>query len=272
MYYDPVKDIFASVIRKYPVFRIGFYKLLDIMFLRSWYVRRELRKLRRVLGNKEIKIFDAGTGYGQYAYYMAKIMNPAKIYAADVKEKWIEDCRHFFTSQNLDNVSFGIEDLTAIKYENEFDLIVCVDVMEHIHDDVTVFRNYYKALKQGGFLLINTPSVFGGSDVHEDHEESFIGEHARDGYSEQDFEEKLKPIGFTPYRCRYTYGFWGDKAWRLGIKYPMLMLNKSKLYFLLLPFYYTVTLPFAFVMMYADYKSVNKVGSGITFIAKKELS
>mgnify|MGYP000870043019 FL=1 len=272
MYYDPVKDTFASVVRHFPVLRVLFYKTLDLMFLRSWYVRRELRKIRRVSGNKELKIYDAGTGFGQYAYYMATRMNPSDIYAVDVKQKWISDCREFFKSRGLNNVAFGIEDLTSISYENKFDLIVCVDVMEHIQDDVTVFKNYYRALKQGGFLLLNTPSVFGGSDVHDDHEESFIGEHARDGYSKEEFEKKLHPIGFSTYRCRYTYGFWGDLAWRLGIKYPMLMLNKSKAFFILLPFYYIVTILFTLIMMYADYKSDNKVGSGITFIAKKELS
>ena len=91
MYYDPVKDTFASVVRHFPVLRVLFYKTLDLMFLRSWYVRRELRKIRRVSGNKELKIYDAGTGFGQYAYYMATRMNPSDIYAVDVKQKWISD-------------------------------------------------------------------------------------------------------------------------------------------------------------------------------------
>ncbi len=270
MLYDPIKDVFAAVIRKYPVLRVFFYKTLDVMFLRSWYVRRELRKLRKVFGNKKIEIYDAGTGYAQYSYFMAKNLQPNNIYAVDVKEKWINDSKEFFASQNLNNVTFGIEDLTQIDHENKFDLVICVDVMEHIEDDVKVFRNYFRALKPGGFLLINTPSIFGGSDVHEETEESFIGEHARDGYSHEDLESKLTPLGFSVYQSKYTYGFWGDKAWRLGIKYPMMMLNASKLFFILLPFYYLFTLPFTLTMMYVDYSSNNKIGSGINFVAQKK--
>ena len=90
MYYDPVKDIFASVIRKYPKLRILFYKILDLMFLRSWYVRRELRNLRNVFNGKEIEVYDAGTGYGQYSYFMSRNLKPNKIYAVDVKEEWIK--------------------------------------------------------------------------------------------------------------------------------------------------------------------------------------
>ncbi len=269
MYYDPVKDIFASVIRKYPKLRILFYKILDLMFLRSWYVRRELRHLRNIFNEREIEIYDAGTGFGQYTYFMSKNLKSAKIYAVDVKEEWIKDCADFFESEKINNVSFGIEDLTAIEHENRFDIIVCVDVMEHIEEDIKVFRNFYRALKRGGYLLINTPSIFGGSDVHDESDESFVGEHARDGYSSEDLEEKLKPIGFSVYRSRYTYGFWGDKAWRLGIKYPIILVNISKLFLILLPFYFLITMPFTLAMMYVDYLIKNKVGSGITYIAKK---
>jgi len=269
MYYDPIKNIFANVIRKYPFLRILFYKTLDMMFLRSWYVRRELRELRNKLGEKNINIYDAGSGFGQYTYFMANHLTPCDILAVDVKKDWIDDCKDFFSKKNIKNVSFTVEDLTRINHQNDFDLIVCVDVMEHITEDKKVFNNFYSSLKKGGYLLINSPSVFGGSDVHHREEESFIGEHARDGYSKEDLEAKLKPLGFSTYKCKYTYGFWGDKAWRLGIKYPMVILNISKLFLLILPLYYLLTLPITLIMMQLDFSSENKIGSGINFIAKK---
>lgn len=269
MYYDPIKDVFAGIIKKFPFFRMLFYKILDLMFLRSWYVRRELRKLRHSFGKKEICIYDAGSGYGQYTYFISKQLRPCSVYSVDIKENWIEDCKSFFNSYNINNVKFGVEDLTIVSHENAFDLIVCVDVMEHIPDDIKVFKNFYKAMKNEGYLLINTPSIFGGSDVHQDNDESFISEHARDGYAKEDLESKLHPLGFKTYKSKYTYGFWGDKAWRLGIKYPITMLNFSKLFFIVLPFYYLLTLPFTFLMMYIDYISYNKIGSGINFIAQK---
>jgi SAM-dependent methyltransferase len=201
---------------------------------------------------------------------MSKYLKPCNIYSVDVKEEWIEDCREFFSKSKIDTVSLGVEDLTKIDHTEKFDLIVCVDVMEHILDDVTVFKNFYNALKPNGFVLINSPSIYGGSDVHEDEDESFIGEHARDGYSKEDLVEKISPIGLKLHQSIYTYGFWGDKAWRLGIKYPMLLLNASKLFFILLPFYYLFTILPVLFMMYIDYSSENKKGSGINFIAQKK--
>lgn len=269
MYYDPVKNIFASVIKKYPFLRVLFYKILNLIFLRAWYVKRELRKIRNNFGDKELSIFDAGTGFGQYTYFMAKKLQPNKIYAVDVKEDWIKDNIDFFERKKINSVSFGIEDLTKITHQGKFDLIVCVDVMEHIEEDITVFKNFYNALKPGGYLLINTPSTFGGSDTHDNDSESFIGEHARIGYSHNDLIEKLSPVGFSGFYHKYSYGYWGDKAWRMGIKFPMLLLNVSKIFFLVLPIYYFITFPFTLIMMYIDFVSKNKVGTGITFIAKK---
>jgi len=269
MKYDPVKNVFASIIKKLPLLRILFYKLLDLFFLRSWYVRKELKKLRSLFGNKEISILDAGTGYGQYTYFMTNNMLPCKIKAIDIKDDWIEDCKSFFKQQKINDVEFYVEDLTELNYKEEFDLILCVDVMEHIPDDITVFKNFYNALKSDGYLIINTPSIFGGSDVHDENEESFIGEHARVGYSKEEFEEKLHPIGFKTFQSKYTYGFWGDKAWRLGIKYPMLLLNISKVFFIILPIYFVLTFPLTYLMMYLDFLTENKVGSGINFIAQK---
>jgi SAM-dependent methyltransferase len=239
------------------------------MFLRSWYVRRELLRIRNVFGKKEISIYDAGSGYGQYTYFMTKHLMPCSVHSVDIKEKWINDSREFFGTQKINNVTFGIEDLTKISHINSFDVVICVDVMEHIEDDIKVFRNFYNALKKGGYLLINSPSIYGGSDVHDENEESFISEHARDGYSKEDLEQKLNILGFSTYRSRYTYGFWGDKAWRLVIKYPMVMLNATKKNFIILPLYYLVTFPFTLIMMNLDFLTKNRVGSGINFIAKK---
>ena len=68
--------------------------------------------------------------------------------------------------------------------------------MEHIEEDELVFRNFFRALKPGGSLLISTPSDQGGSDVHNEEEKSFIDEHVRDGYGIGEISQKLERAGF----------------------------------------------------------------------------
>ena len=268
MHYDPIKNVIGNVARTSPAVRRFFYLVLGIMFLREWYVKRALRKLLRDKRGS-FAMFDAGSGFGQYSYYCAKHFPLSKIYAVDVKDEQIADCRSFFSKMKLTNVSFAVEDLTIPMHEEEFDFILSVDVMEHIQEDVEVLKNFYQALRSGGKVLINTPSNLGGSDAHDEDDASFIGEHARNGYSVDDITRKLKSAGFQLESVSYTYGPIGMVAWRLGIKYPMLMLNRSKLFFFILPFYYILTIWLTLILMYADYASTNKRGSGLLVVAVK---
>ncbi len=269
MHYDPIKKIFGDIVGRKPLLRILFYKLLGLMFLREWHVKRELR---RQLGMRTspFTVYDAGSGFGQYSYYIAKNFPFASLYGIDLKDEQVADCTQFFQRIGLSQCSFAVEDLTQIQHIEKFDFILSVDVMEHIHDDMSVFRNFFRALKPGGMLFINTPSNLGGSDAHSDHEESFIGEHARNGYGAEEIRQKLEANGFNVTSVRHTYGPWGNRYWQIGIKYPMQMLNVSKLFFVILPLYYLVALPFILPMMWLDYSTPNKTGSGLNVLAQKE--
>jgi len=268
MKYDPIKKVLGDIVRENVLLRKLFYKLLGMMFLREWHVKRELRVL--LAGTAPKRIYDAGCGFGQYSYYCASRFPGSTIYAVDVKDEQIEDCTKFFRNAGLTNASFSVEDLTQISHENQFDLAISVDVMEHIPDDVGVFRNLYRSLRPGGKLLVNTPSDLGGSDAHGPEDESFIEEHARNGYGVEEIRTKLQSVGFSVDRIRFAYGPWGSIAWRLGIKYPMLLLNVSKAFFLVLPLYYLITLPFTLLLMYLDYAGVNKTGTGLVVVASKK--
>jgi hypothetical protein len=109
----------------------------------------------------------------------------------------------------------------------------------------------------------------GGSDAHSDDDHSFVEEHARNGYGIEEIRNKLEAIGFRVEMIRYTYGRWGTAAWRLGIKFPMLLLNASKGFFILLPLYYLIVLPLVLPMMWLDYITDNKTGTGLNVVAKK---
>lgn len=269
MHYDPIKNIFARFIKSNLILRRIFYKLLNLFFLRSWYIRKILKDLIPKIESKHPKVFDAGTGFAQYSYFIAKKFPNTKILAVDIKDDYLNDAENFFKKLNFKNVDFKIDDLRKINYQNEFDLILCVDVMEHIDDDEKVLRNFFNALKKEGYLIINTPSIYGGSDVHDAEDESFIGEHFRIGYSKEELTEKLSKAGFEKIDGFYTYGFWGDKAWRIGIKYPMILVNKSKFLLILLPIYYLFVLPFFLLMNFLDTQSKIKTGTGLIVIAKK---
>jgi SAM-dependent methyltransferase len=269
MQYDPIKKSLGKLFNKTPFLRILFYKLLDILLLRTWHVKKEIRGWAKNHKGSQ-RILDAGSGFGQYSFFMSGMNKNWTIEAVDVKEEQIADCNSFFSRIGRSNVVFDIADLTTYNKSDTFDLILSVDVMEHIEEDEKVFRNFYESLTKEGMLLISTPSDQGGSDVHDSGEEaSFIDEHVRDGYNINEIQEKLKRAGFPKTDARYAYGKPGQMGWRLSMKYPILMLNMSKFFFILIPFYYLLTFPFALIFNRMDVAGKHKTGTGLIVKAFK---
>ncbi|MCF8303761.1 MAG: class I SAM-dependent methyltransferase [Bacteroidales bacterium] len=270
MQYDPIKRRLGVVFNQSPFLRKTFYRLLDLLLLRAWHVKKELRQWKKDNPGKA-DVLDAGSGFGQYDFFLGSLNQDWQVHAVDVKEEQVEDNRRFFTKIGYNNVHFELGDLTKYVRENAFDLIISVDVMEHILEDVKVFENFYKSLKPGGMVLISTPSDQGGSDVHDHGHESFIEEHVRDGYNIDEIQDKLKKGGFEKTFARYQYGNPGKISWRLSMKYPLLMLNRSKLFFILLPFYYLFTYPVSYLLNKRDVKGNHSSGTGLIVKAWKKV-
>ena len=74
-----------------------------------------------------------------------------------------------YTSQRVDFTS----DLVNYIVPDTFNLILSVDVMEHISDDEKVFE-FFESLRNECYLIVSTPSDSGGSDVHSENDLSFI--------------------------------------------------------------------------------------------------
>jgi SAM-dependent methyltransferase len=269
MKYDPIKKGLGHVFNRTPFLRKLFYRLLDMLLLRAWHIKRELRRARKQVGD-EGEVLDAGSGFGQYTFFMSRLSRKWRIKGVDVKKDQIQDCNEFFTRiGEHERVRFEISDLTKFREEGKYHLVLCVDVMEHILEDVEVFRNYLFSMNDGGILLISTPSDQGGSDVHDGHEDSFIEEHVRDGYNIMDIEKKLETAGFSEVCARYSYGWPGKISWRLSMKYPIIILNTSRLFYILLPFYYLLTLPVSLLLNFMDVRLKHKTGTGLIVKAVK---
>lgn len=271
MYYDPIKDRLGSFFSRWPVLQKLFYGLLNMFFLRAWYVRREVRRLLGAMPqDRPIRVLDAGTGFGQYAYFIAREFPNAQVLAVDVKHEYLANARRFLDqTPQASQVELAYEDLTDLQAEGPFDFILSVDVMEHIEDDRVVFRHFERVLRPGGYVLINTPSDLGGSDIQEEGDTSFIEEHVRDGYNREELQEKLREAGLTPTKTLYTYGPYGSLAWRMLIKRPIQLLGKTWGALVVLPFYFLMILPAGLVLNALDVRHDNAEGTGLLVIAQK---
>jgi SAM-dependent methyltransferase len=265
--YDPVKDRLAKWVRKSRILRTLFYITLDLFFLRSWHIRKTVRNLFDD-SSQPLRVLDAGCGFGQYDRFLLKTLSASRILAVDVKEDYLEDCRKYFAREiKAGRIIFENRDLLDFRDEG-YDLILCVDVLEHIEQDVKVMRNLRESLAPGGYLMMHSPSDLAGEDAGDD--EFFVDEHARAGYSSSELRSKFRQAGLETVGIRYTYGTFGHAAWVLMIKWPMLTLNKVGFAaILLLPFWYLIVFLPSMALNSIDVKRTNREGTGIVGLARR---
>lgn len=264
MQYDPLKKKIRNLIRNHPWMRKLLFKGLDLVLLRSWYIKRILHQLP-LDRNEQLSILDAGSGFGQYAWHFTKQFPNANVLGLDIETEHVEDAQAFAEKIHLERLQFEVADLTKIEYDSMFDLILTVDVMEHIEKDEELLIRFFKALKPGGHLVISTPSIY---RKHGD-DSDFVDEHFRDGYAHEEMQEKCSHAGFKDIDIRYGYGFWGDLSWRLGIRNTLKLSGWSKFGKLLSPFYFLILFPVNLIFMILDYLCLKQKGTGMVVHAVK---
>lgn len=269
MQYDPIKKSLGSIAGSNIILRRVLYCLLDILLLRSWHIRHLLRRESRNLPH-DAEILDAGAGFGQYSHRLASMNRSWRITAIDIDEDHISDFAGFVARSGLGERIKAIGgDLTKLDISNRFNLILSVDVMEHIEEDKKVFANFHNALKPGGLLVISIPSDKGGSDVRKHGDKSFIDEHVRDGYNREDLMGTLQKAGFKDISADYSYGVPGSLGWRLSMKYPVKLIGFSGIFWVILPFYYMVLMPFVLILNLLDVSFRHSSGTGLIVKAVK---
>ncbi|MDO8727141.1 MAG: class I SAM-dependent methyltransferase [Candidatus Methanoperedens sp.] len=196
-------------------------------------------------------VLDAGCGGGDYIFYLAQRYPDSTFDGFEIDPIHYQECQIKKQKLKLDNVNILLGDLTKPIYQNKYDLIYSIDVLEHIKNDIIALQNMYDALGTGGKLILHVPLI-------EEHIFKKIksmpkqDDHVREGYDIEDIIYKLNNIGFKINKKQYTFSkYKGALAWELNRMYPY------------------ITYPLVIVLCYLDVFTPNKSGGGILIIAEK---
>ncbi|HEY7328734.1 MAG TPA: class I SAM-dependent methyltransferase [Gemmataceae bacterium] len=128
--------------------------------------RRIVRSLleRYVVGGRPL-ILDLGCGVGTHLNMLSEI---GEVWGADPSPLELDYCRSRFSGR-LDCISLPDQ----VPYEDKtFDVVVMLDVLEHIEDDAGALACIRDILKPGGVLLLTVPALnwlWTQYDVHAHH-------------------------------------------------------------------------------------------------------
>ena len=118
--------------------------------------------IKPYLGNRVLEI---GAGIGNMTMHLI----PRTVYwATDVNPEYLDQLEDMLSTRPYLQVGYtnGMEG-NSFPTGQCFDTVVCLNVVEHLTDDVGALRNIYNSLEQGGRAIIlvpNGPELFGTLD------------------------------------------------------------------------------------------------------------
>lgn len=135
-----------------------------------WYkVRRSMIHyfIKKYVGiNKKTTILDLGCGMGALT---KELMVYGDVYGLDFSEQSIRFCKE----RGLTNIFQG--DATNIPFEDQkFDLVICLDVLEHIEQHDKAVKEIKRVLKDNGLLITFVPAFMSLWSINDD-----LSEHKR---------------------------------------------------------------------------------------------
>lgn len=127
------------------------------------------------------RILDIGCGRGEMVENLGKL---GKVVAIDKSE----NLQSWFNPPNCNLIQC---DVNVMCFKNSsFDIIVMLDILEHVEDDLGALAEAYASLKPGGYLLMTVPAVpslYGSHDI--------LLKHFR-RYSQKTITELVKKAGY----------------------------------------------------------------------------
>lgn len=103
------------------------------------------------------RALEVGPGSGVYLPLLARQF--AEVVAVDIEAEYLEGALPF--REQFDNISFMVDDITNSRLDTgSFDVILCSEVVEHLHDSPAALAEMHRVLKPGGILILSTPQPF----------------------------------------------------------------------------------------------------------------
>ena len=144
------------------------------------------------------RVVEIGCGIGSFTELLAE--QDREVYATDIEPKYLEKIKTHFSNNGKVHVSqYDVsQPLPPHLPVGQADAVVCMNVVEHIEDDLAAYRNIVDLLAPGGRSIILVPAfqwLYGSID------ESY--RHFR-RYSRQALEQVARQAGVTVERTFYV--------------------------------------------------------------------
>jgi 2-polyprenyl-3-methyl-5-hydroxy-6-metoxy-1,4-benzoquinol methylase len=181
-------------------------------------------------------ILDAGSGPGVFTFELARRFPASKILGVDMLVESIDACNSIAKSIKAENIKFLRASVDEINLTNHFDLILCVDILEHIEDDEKTLQVLSKSLTSEGVLVLHVPALYRRYPIWKKKVNFDVATHVRPGYELTEIKEKVKSSDLYIIDSGYTYGFFETLSNNISYMITHARMENKALYSIAFPF------------------------------------
>lgn len=170
------------------------------------------------------KVLDLACGEGYGSYLLSK-WGAKNVVGVDISKESIKNANKNFKKENIEFIVSNVEKLTLIK-ENDFDLIVSFETIEHLKNPELFLKEIKRVLKPNGSIVISCPNDYFYYPTEEEKNEFHLKK-----YTFEDFEKLTeKHLGKASDYMMGTYvgGYINTLTSKKSNKYKQIEMLKAK--------------------------------------------
>lgn len=126
--------------------KAAFRALAHLIFRIRQFQDKNIRGFSQGIKNKKILELGSGKIHKNRYYYSNKTL--------------FDSSNEFIQSDIVKEYGHPVVDVTTMNYENEFDVVLYTNVLEHVFDFRIAIDNVHAALKSGGVAIIVVPAFY----------------------------------------------------------------------------------------------------------------
>ncbi|WP_338646009.1 class I SAM-dependent methyltransferase [Flavobacterium sp. KS-LB2] len=191
---------------------VDFEKKYHEVEIENWWFKSRRKYLLDLLGDvsKDSKILDIGCSSGVFLKDLEVLgFKTEYLFGVDISENAIANCK----ANGIQNAF--VMDAQDISLDEEFDIIIASDCLEHLEDDKKAISNWSRILKTGGTMYVFVPafqSLWSHHDV--------VNMHFR-RYTNQELKTKLVHENLTVVKSSY---------WNFSLFVPVYIFRKLSVF------------------------------------------
>jgi len=109
---------------------------------------------------KEIRILDVGCGNGIISIALGSL--GFEVLGIDIDPASIQKANEL---NKFPNVSFMVMDVEDEMLNDSFDVVICSEVLEHLHHPEKIIRDIHDSMKPDSLFIVTTPNGYGPREV-----------------------------------------------------------------------------------------------------------